>query len=376
MSKAFPCESCDKSYQSKRGLRDHYSKNQTHHLTAARRGKVAVLAKDCVEELLGVSEKYEASHLKELLNQLTIEDICEYVFPSLSKRIDLYEHFLSKINALPTIYCLTKFLKTVKQKHFGEFNHALTCLGYIEPSSSTKVPFTASNFVNIPSQNSVSHNFVQARNDLQLSNLTTPAVNLCFENRSASNNPKLVKVSVDLVTSLDVSRRDYQLVLRNSIGKQIEDVIKINPFVPRYIMERNLKQRSEKYKQDFEIKFASWNGTVTGYVNVQKAIQWILSNESLRNIIKVPNDIVIAYFYVDLFPWMAWSRFFQGQASIRIKILESTNTYEAVATVVSWLGPDKSDFVSSLGQHFFNQMQTTTDVFHPLLKRQVQVMNE
>ena len=54
------------------------------------------------------------------------------------------------------------------------------------------------------------------------------------------------------------------------------------------IIERNLKQRSEKYKQDFGLEFASWNDTVTAYVNVQKAIRWILSKESPRNIIKCP----------------------------------------------------------------------------------------
>ena len=57
-------------------------------LTAARLGKVVVSAKHCVGDLLGVSGKYKASRLKELFNQLTNEDICEYVLPSLSKWSD------------------------------------------------------------------------------------------------------------------------------------------------------------------------------------------------------------------------------------------------------------------------------------------------
>ena len=56
-----------------------------------------------------------------------------------------------------------------------------------------------------------------------------------------------------------------------------------------------------------------------------------------------------------------------------MKILEPTNTLSAVATVAAWLGPDTSDYVTKLGKHVFNQIQTLTHVKHPILKSEIKV---
>ena len=40
-----------------------------HRITTARRGNIVVSAKDCVKELLNVSNKYKPSYLKGLLKQ-------------------------------------------------------------------------------------------------------------------------------------------------------------------------------------------------------------------------------------------------------------------------------------------------------------------
>ena len=54
-----------------------------------------------------------------------------------------------------------------------------------------------------------------------------------------------------------------------------------------------------------------------------------------------------------------------------MKILEPTNNLGAVATIAAWLGPDTSDYVTNLGKHVFNQIQTLTHVDHPILKSKV-----
>ena len=56
------------------------------------------------------------------------------------------------------------------------------------------------------------------------------------------------KNSSDIVTHLDLSRRDYQLILGNSVGKQIEDIVGCNPFMSRHLMERNLREKSKHLK--------------------------------------------------------------------------------------------------------------------------------
>ena len=123
-------------------------------------------------------------------------------------------------------------------------------------------------------------------------------------------------------------------------------------------MEKELKQKSEHFKANFKLYFSEWNDTVGGHIDLEKAIQWILGKESLKDVIKVDNGVIIVFFYVDLFPWMSWSRYFQGETSIRVKILEPTNTYASIATVTSWLGPDKAEYVCNLGKKFFDQMNS------------------
>ena len=45
------------------------------------------------------------------------------------------------------------------------------------------------------------------------------------------NIQTFTEASVQILTSLGVSRRDYHTILRNSVGKKQEHVLRINPFV-------------------------------------------------------------------------------------------------------------------------------------------------
>ena len=62
------------------------------------------------------------------------------------------------------------------------------------------------------------------------------------------------------MTHLDISRRDYHLILRTSVGKQTEDITDFNPFVSKVLMEENLKGKSESLSE--------WNGTVVGCTKI------------------------------------------------------------------------------------------------------------
>ena len=165
--------------------------------------------------------------------------------------------------------------------------------------------------------------------------------------------------------------RDH--VNRPSVGKQIEDIVGCNPFVSRHLMEQNLREKSKHLKSNFDLQFAEWNGTVVGYTNIQKSLEWILGKKSLQDIVKTPNDAIVVYFYVDLFPWLSWSRFFTGETTIRIKILEPTNTLRSFATVAAWLGPDTNEYVSNLGKFVFSQMHCLSAISHPLKGNQIKV---
>ena len=91
----------------------------------------------------------------------------------------------------------------------------------------------------------------------------------------------------------------------------------------------------------------------------------------MQDVIKTPNDSTLVYFYVDLFSWFSWSRFFTGETTIRMKVLELTNTLSAVVMVGAWL--DTHDFVSNLGKFVFDQMKCISSITHPITQKQIKV---
>ena len=88
------------------------------------------------------------------------------------------------------------------------------------------------------------------------------------------------------------------------------------------------------------LDFVEHNGVLAAYTNVKKTVEWLLSKESLKETILVPNEKLIVYHYVDAFPWMQWSKYFNGETAIQIKLVEPHNLLSSIATVCSWLGPD------------------------------------
>ena len=138
-------------------------------------------------------------------------------------------------------------------------------------------------------------------------------------------------------------------------------------------MDNDLKGKSKDLKSCLGLEFARYNGTVIGFTNLQKSLEWILRKKSMRDVIKSPKDSIRIYFYVDLFHWLSWSRFFTGETTIRMKVVESTNALSAVATVGAWLGPDPHDFVSNLGKFVFDQMKRISSITHPITQKQIKV---
>ena len=75
----------------------------------------------------------------------------------------------------------------------------------------------------------------------------------------------------------------------------------------------------------------------------------------------------------DLFSWLPWSRHLNGETTGQLEILEPTSTYSSASTVISWLGPDKHEFVSALAKNVFDQFNNVREVYHPLIKENVKV---
>ena len=137
MPKTFTCDKCEKVYHSSRGLRDHYSKNNEHRIAEVHAGNNISPAKH-VERFLGVAERFRVNRIKELLNILTVEDVDEYVLPSICKRVSLYDVLLMQNS--PSVSgnqnenllrkALLSFLEEVNKTYEKELEYVFNCLGY------------------------------------------------------------------------------------------------------------------------------------------------------------------------------------------------------------------------------------------------------
>ena len=110
-----------------------------------------------------------------------------------------------------------------------------------------------------------------------------------------------------------------------------------------------------------------------GFTNVKKTIEWMINRKSVQETLTLTNLCIVVYFYVDLFPWLAWSRFFNAETTIRLKILEEQNLYNFVVTLGSWLGNDKADHVANLEKCVFDQLKELDTVHCEALDKDIKV---
>ena len=103
-------------------------------------------------------------------------------------------------------------------------------------------------------------------------------------------------------------------------------------------------------------------GTIARYVDVKKAIEWLLSGKMFSNFINPDKRQISIYSYTDAFPWMAWSLFFQGETAILLRIVDTVNTLNFIITVGSWLGPDDYQHVTSLGSFVYKQLSSLKSI--------------
>lgn len=114
-----------------------------------------------------------------------------------------------------------------------------------------------------------------------------------------------ISFSVCTASNFDISQSAYQNILRNKIGKQLEEGINgINVFVPKNAMAQRLDEIKSSLKDVFDLKFACYNDTISAYVNIKSAIEHLLSKQNTQQALKAPNNSILIYYYCDAFPWM------------------------------------------------------------------------
>ena len=158
-----------------------------------------------------------------------------------------------------------------------------------------------------------------------------------------------VQFVAELVSNFDIGYPKYQNIVRNQLGKELEQVFEINIMVPNDDRCEKLKEQKEALQESLQLTFTEHNGVVAAYTNVRNTVEWLLSKQTLQETIMVPKEKLLVYHYIDAFPWMPWSEFFTGETAIRVQLVEPHNLLSSIVTVCSWLGPDNYNHVSNLG---------------------------
>ena len=177
-----------------------------------------------------------------------------------------------------------------------------------------------------------------------------------------------------LVSNFNIGHTAYQNIVRNELGKTLQEVFGENIMVSKNDMVTTLNNAKKNLRDTLDLQFLESSGVVSAVTNVKKTLEWLLSKETLRTAIQVPNDKLIVYHYTDAFPWMQWSKLFTGETSIRLKLVEPHNLMSCIVTVCSWLGPDDYQHVQSMGKAVFEQLADLKTLHHPLLDKEIELI--
>ena len=67
--------------------------------------------------------------------------------------------------------------------------------------------------------------------------------------------------------------------LRSMIGKRIENVLGINPFVSKNQLEETLKAKANEHKASKNLQFIEYKETVAAFTDIAKSIQCLLKKK-------------------------------------------------------------------------------------------------
>ena len=99
-----------------------------------------------------------------------------------------------------------------------------------------------------------------------------------------------VQFAAELVSNFDIGYTKYQNIVRNQLGKELEEVFGINITVPKDDMCEKLKVQKEALQESLSLTFTEHNGVVAAYTNVKNTVEWLLSKKTLQETILVPKE--------------------------------------------------------------------------------------
>lgn len=416
MSTVFYCLECSKEFETASGLRKHLTNYPGHKQEASSKPFPAPAA---ARDFVNVAPHHRTARLKELLKLLTPEECLSLLLPQVAKFVPTSSFLFKKCwSAGKTLSEgklgseLEVLMKTLAENYPVEFVYSLkqpSVSALFSPSNKCCITKNYTTVTKVGQKNC--KDWVKFIDDLAAPTCTNKSTvsELCtglnlqevnFTQKEKAelsefvlsynngeffkhllmplvfkqNFRKFVQFAAGLVSNFNIGHNKYQNVVRNQLGKELEAILGVNIMVAKDDMTEELKEQKESLQESLSLKFNEYNGVIAAYTDVKKTIEWLLSKETLQNTILVPNGKLILYHYIDAFPWMQWSKFFNGETAIRLKLVEPHNLLSSIVTVCSWLGPDDYQHASNLGKETIKQLSELKTVYHPLLGEHVEIV--
>ena len=184
----------------------------------------------------------------------------------------------------------------------------------------------------------------------------------------------ILKFSAGVVGALGVSAKDMQDCLKNQYGKQFKSALGLCPFSSRDKTFDDLREQKRELTKKIGLQFSKSNGVVSGFIDVQKYIEYFLSLDGPISATPTPNGILIVYSYTDQAPYVPWSRNFTGLTTIRLKLVEPYNLMSTALTLAAGLHDDSYELVAQMGKQVFHELSSLKEIQHPVTKQSLKVM--
>ena len=82
-----------------------------------------------------------------------------------------------------------------------------------------------------------------------------------------------VQFAAELVSNFDIGYTKYQNIVRNQLGKELEQVFGANIMVLKDDMCEKLKVQKEALQESLSLTFTEHNGVVAAYTNVRNTVE-------------------------------------------------------------------------------------------------------
>ena len=335
---------CKRSYSASKSLSFHYRIYPEHCPDDFHASTKKTTAKKACDEFLGnsLADNTRSARLKEVISRLTEEEVIKLLLPRVAKSVAPWQ-FLLKASENSSGQEQSKYVAeyvrdtiSVLSPKYPEVS-GLLCTAPLKTYSATEfvAMATTENIVELLRSKSkqLCDILLQFENGKCFKDVLMPMVYSRYERN-------FIDFACGLVNSFGISQWRLQHVLRNVWGKDLANILGIKIIPPQKVILSQVHSRREEMLQAAGVHFNETDSLVYATVNIQKYLEYLLSQPMFDMHSLTPKNKLIVYKYTDLAPFLRWSWHYNGLTTTRLKVVDTNNLQSLIITTGAYLGED------------------------------------